>query len=107
MVRGRELEKYQRVIVDQDICIECGACVAACPFQAWEMDEKNKARLIWDRCEDDFSCIGVCPVSCIWKSSEAPGEVRVKKGWLRMSRDLDDEEKAIFAELNGRYGIRT
>ena len=46
MVEGKELEKFQRVIVDQDICIECGACVAACPFQAWELDESSKARLI-------------------------------------------------------------
>ncbi|MGA2573921.1 MAG: 4Fe-4S dicluster domain-containing protein [Candidatus Methanomethylicaceae archaeon] len=105
MVEGKELEKFQRVIVDQDICIECGACVAACPFQAWELDESSKARLIWDKCQDDFSCIGSCPVSCIWKSSEAPEEAKAKKNWFRFSRKLNDEEKIIFENLSKKYSI--
>jgi ferredoxin len=107
MVGGKELEGYQRVVVDQDICIECGVCVAACPFQAWELDEKGKARLIWDKCQDDFSCVAVCPVSCIWRSSEAPDEARAKKGWFRFSRDLNDEERKIFADWNKKFSINT
>ncbi len=55
------LRKYQRVIDDQDICIGCGACVSVCPTNAWELDENGKARLIWDWCIDDFSCVPVCP----------------------------------------------
>jgi NAD-dependent dihydropyrimidine dehydrogenase PreA subunit len=57
------LRKYVRVIDDQDICIGCG-CVSVCPTNAWELDENGKARLIWDWCIDDFSCIPVCPVNC-------------------------------------------
>jgi ferredoxin len=105
MVEGKELEKFERVIDDQDICIGCGSCVATCPYSAWELDDNGKARLLWDRCESDFSCIDVCPVSCIWKSSEAPKETKAKKGWYRFSRELTKEEKKIFVDLNKKYGI--
>jgi ferredoxin len=105
MVEGKELKKMERVIDDQDICIGCGACVTSCPHNAWELDENGKARLIWDRCEDDFICVAVCPVTCIWKSSEAPEETKKKKGWFRFSRELSEEEKNIFAELSKKYGI--
>ncbi len=105
MVEGKELLRYQRVIVDQDICIGCSACVANCPFSAWELDENSKARFIWDKCEDDFSCIPVCPVSCIWRSSEAPDETKAKKGWYKFGRELNEEEKKIFTDLNKKYSI--
>ncbi len=105
MVEGKELEKMQRVIDDQDICIGCNACVVACPHQAWELDDNSKARLLWDKCEDDFICVGVCPVSCIWKASETPEETKEKKGWLRFSRDLNEEEKKIFAEWCKKYSV--
>lgn len=105
MVEGKDLEKFSRVIDDQDICIGRGACVAVCPFQAWELDEKGKARLIWDKCQDDFSCIPVCPVNCIWKSAEAPAETKAKDGWYRFSRELADDEKKIFQDKNRAFGI--
>lgn len=103
MVAGSDLEKFQRVVVDQDICIECGTCVAVCPFQAFEFDEKNKSRLIWDLCQDDFSCAASCPVSCIYKAQDAPAEAKAKKGWMRLSRELDLKEKEILEGWRKKY----
>ena len=105
MVEGRDLEKYDRVSVDQDICIECGSCIAVCPFHAFEYDTKNKARLIWDKCQDDFSCVAICPVSCIYKASETPQEVKNKNGWLRMEKTLNPEETEIFDNWKKRFQI--
>ncbi len=102
---GEELKKYERIVIDQDICISCGACVAVCPTQALEMDENAKARLIWDLCIDDRSCISVCPVNCIWQTSQAPDDSKAKSGWYRFSRELDDTEKKIFEEWKQNYGI--
>ena len=105
MVKGKDLEKFKRVIVDQFICIECRICVAVCPFEAWELDENNKARLIWEKCQDDFGCITNCPVGCIWKPEDAPPETKAKSGWLRFSRVLGSEEQGIFEAWAKKYDL--
>ncbi|MDD1776193.1 MAG: 4Fe-4S dicluster domain-containing protein [Candidatus Methanomethylicus sp.] len=105
MVKGGDLEKFKRVVVDQYLCVECKICTAVCPFEAWEMDDNNKARLIWDKCQDDFSCIVNCPVGCIWKPEDAPAESREKDGWLRTSRTLSSQEMEIFDAWAKRYGL--
>ena len=105
MVNGGDLEKFQRVIVDQDMCIECGTCIAVCPHQAFEFDGKNKARMIWDLCQDDFSCVVSCPVSCIFKPQDAPETTKAKKGWTRFSRELDGKEMEIFEGWKRKYQL--
>jgi ferredoxin len=106
MSADNDLEKFQRVISDRDICIGCGACVAACPYSAWELDETGKSRLIWERCQDAFDCVQVCPVSCIYKSSEATDAAKAQQGWYRLDRKISNDEKKIFETLNKKYGIR-
>ncbi len=100
-----EEQDFERVVIDQEICITCGACVAVCPYQAIEIDNDGKIFLIWDKCKDDFSCIKVCPVNCIWKSSEAPEESRHRTGWIKFSRELTEEEKKEFKAWATKYGI--
>ncbi len=100
-----ELVNYQRVVIDQDTCISCGACVAACPYQALELDENGKSRLIWEMCKDDFSCVAVCPVKAIHKTSEAPSDFKSKKGWYRFGKSLTDAEKAAFEEWRSKFGV--
>ncbi len=106
MTEVKDLEKFQRVISDQGICIGCGACVAACPYSAWELDENGKSRLIWERCQDAFDCIPVCPVSCIYKSSEATNAAKTQHGWYRFGRELNEDEKRIFENVNKKFGIK-
>ncbi len=104
---SEELGKFQRVISDQNICIGCGACVATCPYSAWELNEDGKSRLIWDKCQDSFECVPVCPVSCIYKSSEATDEAKAQQKWYRFSRELTLEEKKTFEDANKKYNIKT
>jgi ferredoxin len=104
--RGADLLKYQRVVIDQETCISCGACVAVCPVSALELAEDNfKSTLLWDKCIDDFSCIGVCPVNAIHKTSEAPQELKARNSWYRFSRELSDDEKRFFEEWRKKYGV--
>jgi len=51
--------------IKEDICIGCGACVAACPKQALEMvGDKAKLTNI-DACDSIEECIKSCPVEAI------------------------------------------
>lgn len=102
-----ELAKYVRVAIDQEGCISCGACIEVCPYDALEFDENMKARLIWEKCHDDFSCIESCPVNVIFKVSEAPEELKTKiAGWYRLGRELTPDEQKAFEEWREKYGVK-
>ncbi len=100
-----ELAKYVRVVIDQETCISCGACIEVCPFDALEFDDNMKARLIWEKCQDDFSCIASCPVDCIYKTEEAPDEYKAKEGWYRIEKELTPEEQKAFEEWRNKYNV--
>jgi len=58
------------VVIDQDECIGCQACVELCPAVFAFDDDENKAMVI-DGADGDEECvdeaIASCPVSCISK----------------------------------------
>jgi heterodisulfide reductase subunit A2 len=54
--------------VDPEICVGCGECVAACPFQSMEMvgeGKKQKARVITAACKGCGVCAGACPTGAV------------------------------------------
>jgi heterodisulfide reductase subunit A len=54
--------------VDPEICVGCGECAAACPFQAMEMvgkGKKQKARVITAACKGCGVCAGACPSGAV------------------------------------------
>jgi heterodisulfide reductase subunit A len=54
--------------VDPDVCVGCGECAAACPFQAMEMvgkGKKKKARVITAACKGCGVCAGACPTGAV------------------------------------------
>ncbi|MEZ0290555.1 MAG: 4Fe-4S binding protein [Sulfolobales archaeon] len=95
----------ERIVIDQDICISCGACLAVCPTQSMEMNENNKARYVWDTCDSDFECIKICPVNAIWPASQAPAEAKSKNGWYRFSKPLEGPLREEFEKWKNTYGI--
>ena len=98
------LADYVRVAIDQDTCISCGACLEACPYDALEFNSDMKARLIWDKCRDDFSCIASCPVQCIYRVDEAPPELLATEGWYRLG-DKSPEVLAALKEWREKYNV--
>jgi ferredoxin len=56
-------------------------------------------------CKDDFSCVAVCPVKCIYKISEAPAEFKAKAGWYKFGKALSPEEQKVYEDWRSKYGV--
>jgi Fe-S-cluster-containing hydrogenase component 2 len=78
------------VVVDKELCIQCGACVQACvigldqiePEQklAIRLDEEEEMPLKCDLCEGEPQCVKFCPTEAL-VLTEAPveGELSVEE----------------------------
>lgn len=54
-----------KVIVDDDVCIGCGACVSACP-DCFELNEDGKSKVTVEVCDCDLHEVALnCPVQAI------------------------------------------
>ena len=55
------------MIIDHELCICCGACLAACPVEAIE-EREDKIVLNPDLCLDCGACLAACPMGAISES---------------------------------------
>lgn len=64
--RGVEVEEIRSVItLDQDTCLDCGACISICPTRALTLAEDFSLELEEDKCVICDACIPVCPVRAL------------------------------------------
>ena len=49
-------------VIDKEMCIGCGACVASCPVEAISFDDEGKAVIDPEKCISCGTCGAVCPV---------------------------------------------
>jgi NAD-dependent dihydropyrimidine dehydrogenase PreA subunit len=56
-----------KIILDEDICIQCGRCVDACPIPCFEFDEAETCVSVinQDGCLVCRNCEEECPKNCI------------------------------------------
>ncbi|OUS08182.1 dihydropyrimidine dehydrogenase subunit B [Rhodobacterales bacterium 52_120_T64] len=70
--------------IDQDLCIKCGRCFAACEdtsHQAISMSEDRVFEVMDDECVACNLCALVCPVeNCISLDAQAPGTIDERTG---------------------------
>ncbi|RED17966.1 NAD-dependent dihydropyrimidine dehydrogenase subunit PreA [Pontivivens insulae] len=70
--------------IDQDLCISCGRCFAACEdtsHQAISMSADRTFEVIDEECVACNLCVNVCPVEgCITMEEMKPGEVDPRTG---------------------------
>jgi Fe-S-cluster-containing dehydrogenase component len=59
------------VLIDEELCIGCKACLEACPFGAMQFDETREMAVKCDLCSERLeqaqqpACTAVCPTRCI------------------------------------------
>jgi len=62
---GEALSWDGHVVLDEDKCIFCNACVDACPVGGVSIHPATAYPLICDTCGGRFSCVSVCPTGAI------------------------------------------
>lgn len=59
------VNKKGRVIVDDDKCIDCGACISLCPTDALHFDENDRLEFSYEKCIGCLLCLDSCPRKAI------------------------------------------
>lgn len=64
--RGVDFEEVKRAVsVDQDACVDCGACVSLCPTGALKLDKGFSLKFDEDKCVLCEICVPACPMRAI------------------------------------------
>ncbi len=59
-------EAAKDIIIDKNLCVDCGVCTSICITQALTLDDKNrKLKFNKDKCILCELCLNCCPVSAI------------------------------------------
>jgi len=78
------LNHVTKARIDQDACIKCGRCFAACEdtsHQAISMSQDRVFEVMDDECVACNLCVNVCPVeNCITMETLAPGQMDERTG---------------------------
>ncbi|MBU2961948.1 NAD-dependent dihydropyrimidine dehydrogenase subunit PreA [Citreicella sp. C3M06] len=78
------LNYVTKAVIDQEACISCGRCYAACEdtsHQAIDMSEDRVFSVKDDECVACNLCVNVCPVeNCITMKRVEPGEIDLRTG---------------------------
>ena len=59
------VNKKGRVIIDQEKCIDCGACISLCPTDALSTDTEDKLVFSEEKCMGCLLCLDSCPRQAI------------------------------------------
>jgi electron transport complex protein RnfB len=81
------------VYIDEDWCIGCTLCIAACPTDAIVGSNKRMHTVIEAYCTGCELCLPVCPVDCI-KLENASGTATGWDAWQPAQADLARERYA-------------
>jgi len=55
------VNKKGRVIIDDDNCIDCGACISLCPTDALHQGQEDRLEFSYEKCIGCLLCLDSCP----------------------------------------------
>ena len=77
------------VVVDEDKCIGCRACVTACPLGGLSFDGQKGIAVKCDLCDGEPQCVKYCPTGALqYVRTEAVSMIRKRIGAERLSRSM-------------------
>ena len=53
--------KKGRIIIDDERCIDCGACISLCPTDALCLDKEERLIFYYEKCIGCLLCLDSCP----------------------------------------------
>ncbi len=53
------------ILIDRDVCVNCGACTSVCPVDALTMDDTATLSFDSNKCIDCKLCVVACPTKAI------------------------------------------
>jgi Fe-S-cluster-containing hydrogenase component 2 len=86
-------EKLKIVVVDEDKCTSCEACVGACPYGVITMDPVTRKAIKCDLCGGDKpACVDICP-SSVLESLDDVGVSEYNRRRYAATLAFDDEAR--------------
>ena len=55
------VNKKGRVIVDIELCCDCGACISLCPTDALHFNNEERLEFSYEKCIGCILCLDSCP----------------------------------------------
>jgi L-aspartate semialdehyde sulfurtransferase ferredoxin len=55
------VNKKGRIIIDDERCTDCGACISLCPTDALHLDETGRLNFSYEICIGCLLCLDSCP----------------------------------------------
>jgi glutamate synthase domain-containing protein 2 len=93
-----------KIIRDKDRCIECGACVRQCAFEAHFKDKVTGELRVDDyKCVDCQRCVCICPSNAL-SVIPFPNEYRANSNWNKKAIDDINRQAESGAVLLGAMG---
>ena len=59
------VNKKGRIIIDDDLCLDCGACISLCPTNALHFNELFRLEFDYEKCIGCLLCLDSCPKKAI------------------------------------------
>jgi NAD-dependent dihydropyrimidine dehydrogenase PreA subunit len=65
--RGAKVSRFEeKVRKDEDLCVDCGACVTICPWKVIQIEGDWTINLVSEKCPPGCSlCVNCCPVRAL------------------------------------------